>query len=326
MFRQFSKIGIFLQLIVIVVITVTLFFPLFIHPQPITTGSVPHPLFTLLNTLIGDSLLIKVSIAIGITGFIAFFLFTILISHDMHPRDSLLPVLYYFLLAIGLTKVVSFGPALFASIFLMISLFLILRIYGSNQAYKQVFSASFCISIAALFYPPAFSFMVFIWLSFLTYRIASWREWIISMIGAFVPLLYLITYYYWIGQLSEIISNYYVFFSSPLTKFPDFSLWQKILLIFVCNILLLTLFRQIISIQDKLISIRRKTWVFIDFMIVAAFSSILSGTDLIGHLAIIAIPGALFLSNSVTGKKASLPYELLSAIFIILLIFARMST
>lgn len=325
MFRQFSKIGIFLQLIVVVVIAIVLLIPLFINPQPISADKGTNPLFTIIDTLIGDSFLIKASIAVGIIGFIAFFLFMILISHDMHPKDSLLPVLYYFLLAFGLTKVVSFGPALLALIFLMISLFLILRIYGSNEPYKQVFSASFCISIAALFYPPAFSFMLFIWLSFLTYRIASWREWAISVIGALVPLLYLITYYYWVGQLPEIMSDYFVFFCNPLTQFPDFSLWQKILLVFVCGMFLLTLFRQIILIQEKLISIRRKTWIFIDFMIVAAFSSLLSGTDLVGHFAIIAIPGALFLSNSVTGKKASLPYELFSAIFIILLIFARMS-
>jgi len=60
-------------------------------------------------------------------------------------------------------------------------------------------------------------------------------------------------------------------------------------------------------------------------MIVAVLSGFLAGNDLPGHLAILAIPGAFFLSSSVTGKKASLIYELLSVLLVILLVFARIS-
>jgi hypothetical protein len=302
-----------------------LFLPAILNPPSSIDVRDTNPLYIFIITLIGESSLVTVFLAIGIIGFLAFFLYSILVSHSLHSKESLLPVLFYFLLTVGLTNALRFGPALIATLFLLISLFLILRIYGSNQPYKQVFSASFSVSIAGLFYPPAISFMIFIWLSFLTYRIASWREWVISIIGVLIPLVYLVAYFYWIGMLPDKFHNYSHFFSTFITEFPKFRLWQEIFLGFTGLTILLTLFRQILLIQDKLISIRRKTWVFIDFIIVASFSSLLSGTDLIGHFAIIAIPGALFLSNSVTGKKASIPFELFSAIFIILLIFARMS-
>ena len=119
--------------------------------------------------------------------------------------------------------------------------------------------------------------------------------------------------------------NYGVIFSNPYAGFPTFRLWQAIFIGFAGIAMVLGLLRQIILIQDKLISIRRKTWVFIDFTIIALLSSLLAGNDLPGHLTIIAIPGALFLSNSVTGKKASFTYELLAVLLVILLVFARLS-
>lgn len=325
MFRQFSRINVFLQLIAVIVVALVLFLPVFMSPLPSMAIRDTHPLYSFVSSLVGDAPFIKAVLAMGIIGFLAFFLYAIVVSHDMHPKESLLPALFYFLLAIGLPEAISFGPALLASLFLIISLFLILHIYGSNQPFKQVFSASFCVSIAALFYPPAVSFMLFIWLSFLTYRIASWREWVISIIGALIPFLYLITYFFWEGRLPGIFFNYSEFFSGPMIGFPKFRLWQDIFLGFSGIAFILALFRQIILIQDKLISIRRKTWIFIDFMIVAAISGLMAGNDLPGHLAIIAIPGALFLSNSVTGKKASLAYELFSVLLVLLLILARIS-
>jgi len=325
MLRQFSRISIFIQLIAVIIVALVLFMPAFLNPLPSPAIPDKHSLYSFFSALVGNSPLINAVLAMGIIGFLAFFLYAILLSHDLHPKESLLPVLFYFLLAASITEAVSIGPALLASLFLMISLFLIIRMHGLNQPFKQVFSASFCVSIAAIFYPPAVNFMLFIWLSLLTYRIASWREWIISIIGAIVPLLYLIVYFYWKGRLPDLFNNFNEIYASPMTGFPKFRLWQFIFLCFTGFALLLALFRQLIVIQDRLISLRRKTWIFIDFMIVASLSALLAGHDLPGHIAIIAIPGAFFLSNSVTGKKTTLLYELLSALLIILLVLARLS-
>jgi hypothetical protein len=326
MFRQFSRVNVFLQLIAVIVVALILSLPAFFNPLQTLAIRDSSPLFVLFSSLVSDAPLIKGVLALGILVFLAFFFYAILVSHDMHSKESLLPVLFYFLLAASLPESISLGPALIATIFLIISLFLIIRIYGSDQPYKQVFSASLCVSTAALFYPPALTFIIFIWLSFLTYRIASWREWIISIIGIVLPFLYMISYFYWIGRVSEITLNYTEFFSNAIAGFPKFSLWQVIFLAFSGFVLLLALFRQLMLIQDKLISIRRKTWIFIDFMIVAALSILLAGDNFYGHLAIVAIPGALLLSNSITGKKASMPYELLSALLLIFLVIARLST
>jgi hypothetical protein len=325
MFRKFSGISVYLQLIVIIAAALALFSPFLFAHLTSTTVKISHPLYTFIDSFLGLSAIIKPILAMGIIGFIAFFLYAILVSHDMHPRESLMPVLFFFLLAAGITDAISFGPALASSIFLLISLFLILRIYGSSQPYKLVFSASFCVSIAALLYPPALSFLIFIWLSFLTYRISSWREWVISLIGALVPILYVVSYFYWIGRLSVLFSFYRIIFSSLMPVFPNFRLWQEIYLGFAGLALLMALFRQIILIQDKLISIRRKTWIFIDFMIVAILSCFSTGNDLPGHFVIVAIPGALFLSSSVTGKKTSITYEMVLVIMIVLLVVARLS-
>lgn len=325
MFRLFSRLGIFVQLIVVLCVAIVLVLPAFSHPLlplPARDNFMLHSLYT--KVLI-DSPIIGISIAPAILLFQALFLYFFAISNELHPRKSLLTVLFYFLIAASLAESIVLSPALVSSVFLLISLYLIVKIYGSTQAYKQIFSASFCVSVAALFYPPAIIFMFFIWLSFLTYRIASWHEWVISFIGFFIPVLYLFTYYFWIGELQIFITNYSSLFSNLTNEFPKFRLWQLVYLGFTYVVLIMASLRQIILIQDKLISIRRKTWIFIDFMIFAAISSIMSGNGFASHLAILAIPGALFIANMFIGKKANWTFEIFSGLMLILLLIARLS-
>ena len=299
--------------------------PAFTNPSALLPDVDKFMLHSLLVNAMVNSPLTGVLLAPAILLFQAFFLYFFVISNDLHPRDSLLPALFYLLLAAGLPEAILFSPALAASVLLLVGLFLIVKMQGSIQAYKQVFSASFCVSVAALFYPPALLFVLFIWLSFLTYRIASWHEWVISFIGFIIPVLYLFTYYFWIGQPDAFITNYSSLFSILYYEFPKFHLWQWIFLGFTGLVLVLATFRQLILIQDKLISIRRKTWIFIDFMILAVLSCLLSGSDFLGHLSILAIPGALLLSNVLTAKKANWTFEIASGLMLILLLIARFS-
>lgn len=325
MFRLFSRLGIFLQLILALVVATLLVLPAFSYPLVLLPARDNFLLVSLVRNALVGSPVIGVSVAPAIFLFQAFFLYFFVVSHDLHPRESLLTVLFYFILAAGLPGSVILSPALAASVLLLFSLFLIVRMQGSSEAYKQVFSASFCVSVAALLYPPSIVFVFFIWLSFLTYRIASWHEWVISFIGFMIPVLYLFTYYFWAGQLQSFFTNYISIFSNLINEFPQFQLWQLVFLCFTGVLLLLALFRQLILVQDKLISIRRKTLIFVDFMIIAALSCLLSGRDFSGHLSIIAIPGALFLANMFAGKKANWSFEIFTGIMVILLLIARFS-
>jgi hypothetical protein len=325
MFRLYSRLGIFLQLIIVLAVATLLILPVFLHPVALMPagGSLMFH-FLPLNALT-DSAAAGILIAPAIMLFQAFFLYFFAVSHDLHPRNSLLIVLFYFILSAGLTESIMLSPALAASILLLISLFFIVNMQGATQTYKQVFSASFCVSVAALLYPPAIIFVLFIWLSFLTYRIASWHEWIISLIGFLLPVIYLFTYYFWFGQLHAFIAKNSSLITDLILAFPKFSLWQLIFLGFTGVLLLLALFRQIILIQDKLISIRRKTWIFIDFMVIAMLSGLLSGGNFSGHIAIIALAGALFLANMFTGKKINWTFEISGALMLILLLWERFS-
>lgn len=325
MFRLFSRLGVFIQLIIVIALATLLVLPAFSPPLALLSARDALMLHSLIVNVLTDSPIIGVSLAPAILLFQAFFLYFFVSSNDLHPKDSLLPVVFYFLLAASLTESIILSPALAASVLLLISLYLMVKMQGSTQAYKQVFSASFSVSVAALFYPPAIVFVFFIWLGLLTYRIASWHEWVISFIGFMIPVLYLFTYYFWIGKVGAFFFNYINLFSFLTNDFPKFRLWQVIFIVFAGVIILLALLRQIVLIQDKLISIRRKTWIFIDFMIVAAISALLSGSDFSGHISILAIPGALFLSNMFTGKKLNWTFEISAGLLLILLFIARFS-
>ena len=323
MFRLFTRLDTLFQLALVLAIATLLILPAFLHPLAILPARETLLLHALIVNALVNSPLIGISIAPAIMLFQAFVLYFFAVSNGLHPRDSLLTILFYFILAASLQESIILSPALAASVLLFFSLFLMVNMQDAMQAYKQVFSASFCMSVAALLYPPAVLFILFIWMGLLTYRIASWHEWVISFIGFCIPVLYLLTYYFWMGQLQEFFTNYISLFSNVTHEFPKFHLWQLIFLGFTGLLLLLAVFRQLILIQDKLISIRRKTWIIVDFMIIAAVSGLLSGSNLPGHLAIIALPGALFLANMFSAKKANWTFEVLAGSMFILLVLAR---
>jgi hypothetical protein len=320
MLKLLSKTGFFLQFIVFLAIATILWFPTFIHPLPPVETDLSGPLFIVLKNWLQGAVIVSTSIAALLIISQAFLLHVLLSSHDLIPRDSFIDAIIFLVLMSWQPTMLCLHPALPAGFLVLLAIFMIMKMYGETDSYKNVFSASLSVGVAALFYQPAIYFMAGIWFSLFTYRITSWREWLITVMGLVLPLIYLFSYYYWDGTLSQgldlIDRSVRIQFLSKISFTPV----EMVFWIGALSAMVLSSLMTLNSIQDKVISIRRKNWIMFDFSLAGMlFLLVAIGTLKTGHY-LVMMPLAYFLTYAAIAVKKSRINDLIVVAFILMVI------
>ncbi|HOW31636.1 MAG TPA: hypothetical protein PLP88_08720 [Bacteroidales bacterium] len=305
MLKALSKSGTLLQLIVFLAIGALLWFPAFVHPPGIASSKLAGPLFTMLSAWFDGSLFWPVLTSAILLVFQAFILHTLLSSNDLIPRDCLVESVVLLVLLSWNPSVLSFNPAVPALLFVLVAIYMIMRMYGNDEPYQYVFTAALSIAVASLFYLPAAWFITGVWISHLTYRIASWREWFISILGFVVPFLYVFSYYYWMGELSEGWIRLSRAIMQPFSHIEHMADYEIFTFVLLGITMLITLLITINGIQDKLISIRRKAWIIVDFALAGTGMMLFTFNDFRTSHIFILVPAVFFISYAIIMVKRS---------------------
>lgn len=319
MFKFLSKTGFPLQFSIFLVIAGILWIPALVQPLPHTEPTISGPLYAMIAYWLRDYPFVSVLSALLLVVIQAFLFHILLSANDLVPRDSFIDAIIFLVLASWNPAMLYLHPALPAGIFILISLYMLMRMYGQSEPYQYVFTSAFSIAVASLFYQPAIYLAAGLWISLLTYRIASWREWFISVIGLLLPFIYLVSYYYWQGELNQgfqvtlrAIKLHYIT-DIHLNTIEVVFFLSSVLVLFIC------IFMTLNSIQDKLISIRRKSWILLDFTIAGmAFLVLAPGTIRSGYVLVL-MPMAFFLTYAVISPKKGKFINILLFLFIALL-------
>ena len=203
MFKFLSKTGFFLQFSIFLAIAGILWIPALVQPLPHAVPAISGPLYTVIADWLRDYPFVSVLTALLLVVIQAFLFHILLSANDLVPRDSFIDAIIFLVLTSWNPAMLYLHPALPAGIFILLSLYMLMRMYGQSDPYQYVFTSAFSIAVASLFYQPAIYLAAGLWISLLTYRIAGWREWFISVIGLLLPFIYLVSYYYWQGTLDQ---------------------------------------------------------------------------------------------------------------------------
>lgn len=196
--------------------------------------------------------------------------------------------------------------------------------YGRQAAFHQVFTASFSIGIAMLFYIPLAYLLLLIWFTLITYRISTWREYAVSIIGFTLPMIYFICWLFWNDSVAEGLKQ----FSDALLKLvmPEkLSLINTIWLSASAFILVVTMFAVLNIMNDKLISLRRRAWVLFNFSFTAVLAILLAGWPILTANYIFVIPLSFFVTGSFALIKKPFWFEILVLGYFILLVGVRIA-
>jgi hypothetical protein len=321
--KKLTKLGFFIQVLLLVTSAIILWFPSFIHPSPPVKPGNSGILYILLFDLLINNPVTATAIAFGISLFMSFMLYLLAAINELISRDNLLAAILFMLLLSWNPSFLHLYPLLPAGLFILAAFFPLMRIYGMQDPYRQVFTASMSISLASLFYLPAVFLLPLVWLSFLTYRITGWREWIIVIIGFAIPYLYLFTWLFISDQLS---ANLQMIISALFPKEFSFQLHETIPMIWLTSsafMLALMALIHINFIQDKLISIRRRSFLMISYSFLAVLILLFSADPAMNSFPLLYLPLAFFSTTSIMMVKKSRVPELLILVYLLILLVLR---
>ena len=322
MLKWVSKSGTVIQFAIFTVILIVTWIPSIMNPLfPVQTPA-DGPLYTyIVNWLLPYSTL-TVSVALMLVVIKALIVFYVFQSNGFFKRSNFLPAIVILLTYSWNSNYQTMHAILPAGILIIIALNAIMGMYGRPAAYHQVFTAAFSIGIASLFYIPLAYLMLMIWLTLITYRISSWREYAVSIVGFILPLIYYVSWLFWndnlpsgLHQLSDNLFN--------LILPPRLSVVNMIWL-WVSGFVLVVAMMAVLNIMnDKLISLRRRSWVLFNFSLTVVILMIFSGWPMLSANYLFVIPISFFITGSLTLIKRRFWFEVLALSYFILFIAMR---
>ncbi len=134
----------------------------------------------------------------------AFLLNFIVNENEISNKQTYLPALFYIVFMSNNKAMLTLHPLLFGNLFILFALQKLMSSYRKDKAFSNAFDAGLLISIATLFYLPYFIFLPLLGVGLILFRPFNWREWIISFLGAAVPFIFILTYYFWNDRLDQL--------------------------------------------------------------------------------------------------------------------------
>ena len=322
MLRWVSKSGTFIQFTIYTVILAFMWIPAFLNPVPPVHTPTDGPLYTLLVNALPQSSYFPVVLALILVILQSLILFYVYQANGFFKRSNFLPAIIILVTYSWNSNFQTMHAMLPAALFVILALNSIMGMYGKLAAYQHVFVTSLCIGIASLFYIPLAYLLLMIWFIFITYRISSWREYAVSIIGYTLPIIYYFSWLFWNDTLQEGMRHLTGSLLN-LMRPPRISITDTIWLSVSAFLLLVTMIAVLNIMNDKLISLRRKSWVLFNYSIIAAIGTLLAGWPILSANYLFAIPMSFFVTGSFSMIKRPFWFELMAIACLVLLVAIR---
>lgn len=287
--------GYVVKIFMFLIISLLLWLPAFISPPaPITSVTYGIAYDLLLDYFNFSNIIIVLAAFIILLGQSVVFNM-VLVENPLFSRSVFLPALIYVILMSHAPENLTLHPALITNLFLIFSLKNLYSTYEKKEALRESFNASFWVAIASLFYLPALFMLVLIWSAFLIFRINTWREWLISLIGACAPYLLMLIVFYLTDRITYVLEYYPDGFSMLWARFTiqfaDYIFWPAFLVL-----LAVAYYKFSTGRVDKIISVRKGFAVVNAFLLIVAITMIFSGTNPHQHAFLIFPASAVIIA------------------------------
>lgn len=176
-----------LQVIIILVVAVLLWIQPLAHPEPMPAPDGFAPLYSLIYH-IGLSPLVAVILAMLLVLLGGFFLNLIMTNVGLVSQNSLLPTLFYTLFMSA--QATTLTPMLLVGV-LAISIIKMLMLHSTllTISSDKIFGIAALIGICSLIYLPSVALLASYLLVVVNYRLYSWRDWMVLLLGLMAPFL-----------------------------------------------------------------------------------------------------------------------------------------
>jgi hypothetical protein len=149
-----------------------------------------------------DSLLSKL-LALTLVLAIGFYLTGFNSRYIILKERSLLPAFFFVMIVSSIISLQRLHPVIPAMVLLIIALDKLLSSYKTERLSYNFFEAAFFIGAGSLLYFHLIWFVFLVWIALLILRPVIWREWMFSILGVFLPLVFYSAGYFLLNDTFE---------------------------------------------------------------------------------------------------------------------------
>ncbi|MBL4652150.1 MAG: hypothetical protein JKY53_04680 [Flavobacteriales bacterium] len=156
-----------------------------------------QPLINQLNSV----KLLGVLLAFGFHFITAILLNSVANRFNLADKKSYAVAFMYLLLSIATMEGYSLTTGCIVNLLLVVLLFRLFQLPSSNNSKSIIFDSSFLVGVLAIINPVNIFLILVVWVGITSFKSAYFRDWIISLIGFFLPGLYLTVGFYFFDSL-----------------------------------------------------------------------------------------------------------------------------
>lgn len=230
---------------------------------------------------------------------------SIVAQNRIAPEINLFPGLFYVMISSALPAFQEFSPLHLANTFIILAIGQVFRVYKQNRCIDHLFNAGLFIGLASLCYSPYILFLAPLLFGLNILRAYNSREWLATIIGGWLPLLWLGIF----GYLSDNLGHYWATWLSGF-GFLNFSaqstrLYEWIGIISFAVLILIILFGYNTNMQKTIIEVRKKIDILYLSLFFGMIVTLFSDTVTTAHLLTVAFPASVLLSFVFTRMSKS---------------------
>lgn len=312
------------QYLLLLFISIVLWIGAIIRPMaiPVDSESYLTPAYSLLLSILNGNLTLHAIIAMVLVISGALVFNYSLTKFDLVRKNTLVPAMIYIVLMSYSPSLLGLHPAALPALFTVLILFYLFQVYTEEEAYAQIYNIGLLIGISSLFYFPSIFLILFIWLTFVVYRLYSWREWVIPITGIITPYIFLFTFYFMVDNLEPAYLAYVDYFTKmTIFRFSfDFSILNYIITTLIILLSLWSAFLLLTDIQEKIISLRKRYWAIFYLLAIAILTYFISDVFFKWHQIFILIPASVFIAYAFSQLKNLKWVEIIWGILFILIV------
>ena len=316
MIRYFQS-GYLSRYIVIFILAVVFWTPSFIVQT--NSGGISLPFYQLLSWIAGNNYYILISVAFSIVLFSSLIINYLCTEIGISAKISMLGSFLFIIVASALTFYTEMSPFIWVNLLLLLMLRLLYFFPASNNHIADSFNAGFLVGVASLFFAQAILFVFLIWMAFFIHRSGSWRNYLVALIGAIMPHIFALTWYFWNDRTDEFINLWSNLFDySGLSAFLQMNTMDSIVLIFLAVLVIFSMFHSFSKIRKKSINVRRNLQITLYFLLFSILIVFLSGN--VSSIQLFIVPSSIILVHSFNELKRGRLVNILLTVFIGLII------
>lgn len=241
----------------------------------------------------------------------AIFFNLILNKFEVHYKNTFLPAFVFALLISSTPAFMQFHPVHLINLILLFIIERVLTLFKNEIPVSALFDCGFLAGTASLIYFPAVILIPFLLATLFVLRPFGLKEWLITLIGLFLPYFFISTYMFWNHELISFWKSYLSFFQKTNAQLIiENNLKILVLAVSISVLLILSLFKMRMNYRKNIIRTRSFQQVFFILLLLSAAWLILVENIQIIHFAFLIIPVSVFCSYYfVSAKKGKLIYE-----------------